>query len=101
MTYDKPITIQVQNPDTENWEDVLHLHAIVNKSSGSTAFNAGADQYRASLTFKLRYVKALEDIEYSPQPYRILYRGRAFKVVVYYDYIDHHRELKLVGEYYE
>lgn len=101
MTYDKPITIQVQDPETEEWADKLHLHASVNKSGGSTAFNAGADQYRTSLTFKLRYVKALEDLEYSPQPYRIIYRGRAFKVVDYDDYMERHRELKLVGEFYE
>lgn len=101
MRYDKPITIQVQDPETEEWTDKLKLHAYVNKTSGSTGFNAGADQYRASLTFRLRYVKALEDIEYSPQPYRILYRGRTFKVVDYDDYMEQHRELKLVGEFYE
>lgn len=101
MTYDKPIAIQVQDPATEDWTDALHLHANVNKTSGNTSFNAGTDQYRASLTFKLRYVKALEDIAYSPQPYRILYRGRTFKVVDYDDFMEQHRELKLVGELYE
>lgn len=100
MRYDKPITIQVQDPETEEWADKLHLHASVNKTGGGTVFNAGADQYRASLTFKLRYVKALEDLQYSPQPYRVIYRGRTFKVVDYDDYQEQHREIKLVGEYY-
>lgn len=100
MTYDKPITIQVQDPETEQWSDKLHLHAGVNKTGGGTSFNAGADQHRASLTFKLRYVKALEDLAYSPQPYRIIYRGRTFKVVDYDDYMERHREVKLVGELY-
>ena len=103
MLYDKPIMIQVQNPDTEDWEDAFdkNLHARVNKTGGGTAMNAGADQYRASLTFELRYVKALEDINYSPQPYRVVYRGRTFKVKDYDDYMEQHRTIKLVGEFYE
>lgn len=100
MPYDKPITIQIQDPDTEEWTDALKLHATVNKTGGGSNFNAGTDQYNASLTFKLRYVRKLEDIAYNTQPYRIIYRGRAFKVVDYDDYMEQHREIKLVGEYY-
>lgn len=99
--YDKPIIVQVQDPDTEEWTDKLRLHATVNKTGGGTGFNAGAAQYNASLTFKLRYVKALENLAFTPQPYRILYRGRAFKVVDYDDFMEQHREIKLVGELYE
>lgn len=101
MRYDKPIIIEVQNLDTEAWGPVLHLHALVNKTGGGTTSSAGADQHRASLTFKLRYVKTLEAIQYSPQPYRIIYKGRKFKVVDYDDYMEQHREIKLVGEFYE
>lgn len=100
MRYDKPITIQIQDPDTEEWKDALKLHALVNKTGGGTSFTAGTDQYNASLTFKVRYVRRLEDIAYNTQPYRILYRGRTFKVVDYDDYMEQHREIKLVGEYY-
>lgn len=100
MRYDKPITIQVQDADTEEWADKLHLHASVNKTGGGSNFNAGTDQYNASLTFNLRYVSALEDIAYNTQPYRIIYRGRTFKVIDYDDYMEQHREIKLVGEYY-
>lgn len=103
MLYDKPIMIQVQDPNTEKWVDLFdkNLHARVNKTNGGTAMNAGADQYRASLTFELRYMKALEAINYSPQRYRILYRGRTFKVTDYDDYMEQHRTIKLVGEFYE
>lgn len=101
MLYDKPITIEVQNLETEEWEPKLHLHARVNKSGGSTTTSAGADIYRASLIFQLRYMKALEDLQYSPQPYRILYRGHRFKVVDYDDFMEQHREVKLGGEFYE
>lgn len=100
MTYDKPITVQVQDSKTEQWTDKLRLHARVNKTGGGQALNAGADQYRASLTFEVRYTKELEDIAYKPQPYRILYRGRTFKVVDYDDFMERHLTVKLVGEFY-
>lgn len=100
MTYDKPITIQVQNIDTELWEDLLHLHARINKTGGGTTLNAGADQYRAKLTFEVRYIKELEDIAYGPQPYRIKYRGNTFKVRDYDDYMEQHRTVKMVAELY-
>lgn len=101
MVYDKPITVQVQDPETEEWADKLYLHAYVNKTSGGTTFNAGADQYRASLTFQVRYCKALEELAFNPQPFRIVYRGRTFKVTDYDDYLERHATVKLVGELYE
>lgn len=100
MVYDKPITIEVQDPLTERWEEALRLHARVNKTGGGTALNAGADQYRASLTFEVRYCRALEDLAYNPQPFRIVYRGRTFKVTDYDDFMERHQTVKLVGEYY-
>lgn len=100
MTYDKPITVQVQDPDTEQWTDALHIHARVNKTGGGQVLNAGADQYRVTLTFEVRYAKALEDIAYNVQPYRIIYRGRSFKVTDYDDYMEQHRTVKMVGELY-
>lgn len=101
--YDKPIMIQVQDLETEQWVDAFdkNLHAKVNKTMGGTAQSAGADQYKASLTFELRYMKSLEDIHYSPQPYRIIYRGRKFKVTDYDDFMEKHQTIKLAGEFYE
>lgn len=101
MRYDKPITVQVQNFDTEEWTDALKLHARVNTNTGSTASSAGTDTYKKTLKFTVRYVKALEDISYNPQPFRILYRGHAFKVTDYDDYMEQHREVTMVGEFYE
>ena len=101
--YDRPIKVQVQDPETEVWEDAFsgNLHAEVNKTGGGSKENAGAGHYAASLTFKLRYTKKLEAIAYSPQSYRILYRGRTFRVVDYDDFMEQHREVKLTGEFYE
>lgn len=100
VRYDKPIVIQVQDPETEAWTDRLHLHANVNKTGGGSGFTAGTDHNIASLTFRLRYVRSLENLAYNTQPFRILYRGRTFRVVDYDDYMEQHREVKLVGEFY-
>lgn len=100
MIYDKPITIQYQDPDTEEWTDKWGLHARVNKTGGGQESNAGAGQYRATLTFEVRYFKALEELRYNPQPFRVVYRGHNFKLTDYDDYMEEHRTVKLVGEAY-
>lgn len=100
MTYDKAITIQIQDQETEEWADKWKLHARVNKTGGGQALNAGADQYRATLTFEVRYFKALEELRYNPQPFRVIYRGHSFKLVDYDDYMERHQTVKLVGEAY-
>lgn len=100
MIYDKPITIQRQDPTSEDWADKWKLHARVNKTGGGQALTAGADQYRATLTFEVRYFKALEELRYNPQPFRVVYRGHSFKLVDYDDYMEEHQTVKLVGEAY-
>lgn len=96
-----PFTIQVQDPDTEEWADKWHLHAKkVNKTGGGQALNAGADQYRATLTFEVRYFKALEELRYNPQRFQLLYRGHTFKLVDFDDFQEQHQDIKLVGEAY-
>lgn len=100
MIYDKPITIQRQDFETEEWGDLWKLHARVNKSGGGQASNAGADQYRTTLTFEVRYFAALEELRYNPQPFRIVYRRHTFKLVDYDDFMEKHQTVKLVGEAY-
>lgn len=100
MTFDKPIMVHVQDPETEEWEAMWHLRARVNKTGGGQALNAGADQYRATLTFEVRYFAALEAMRYKPQLYRIIYRGHTFKLVDYDDFMERHQTVKLVGEAY-
>lgn len=99
MTFDKPITVQIRD-DAGKWSDKWKLHARVNKSGGGQTLNAGADQYKATLAFDVRYFKDLEDMRYNPQPYRIVYRGHYFKLVDWDDYMEQHRTARLVGEAY-
>ena len=100
MTYDKPITVQQQDPETEEWADLWQLHARVNKTGGGQTQSAVADQYKATLNFEVRYFADLEYLRYNPQPYRILYRGHCFKLADYDDYMEQHQTIKLVGEAY-
>lgn len=100
MIFDKPITVQIRD-EAGKWSDKWRLHARVNKSGGGQTLNAGADQYKATLSFDVRYFKALEDMRYNPQPYRIVYRGHFFKLVDWDDYMERHRTVRLVGEAYD
>lgn len=100
MTYDKPITIQVMDTETEQWTDHLHLHARVNRVGAGESFGAGAEQYRLRLTFDLRHCAALEPLRYSPQVYRIVYRGHTYNIQDYDDYMEQHRTVRLAGELY-
>jgi hypothetical protein len=99
MSY-HPITVQIQD-DNGKWGDKWNLHARkVNKTGGGQVYNAGADQYKTTLTFEVPYFKDLENMRYSPQLYRILYRGHTFKLVDWDDFMEEHRTVKLVGEAY-
>ena len=96
-----PVTIQHQNPDTEEWTDLLKLHATkVNKTSGGETFSAGREQYRPRLTFEFRWCKVLEALRYATQNYRIMYQGHSFNIVDYDDFMEQHLTVKLVGEAY-
>lgn len=100
MSY-HPITIQRMDPETEVWADHLHLHAIqVNRSGGGETFNAGAEQYHPRMTFDLRYCAALEALRWKPQEHRIMYRGHAFNITDYDDYMEQHLTVRLTGEAY-
>lgn len=103
VCFDKPITIQVQDPNTEEWTDALHLHAEVNKNtiSSGAKFTGGADQYLIRYTFTFRYCEALTRVAFNIQPFRIVYRGRHFKVTDYDDYKEQHNLIRLAGEMYE
>ena len=73
----------------------------MNKASGGESYSAGAGQYHSRLTFVMRYCRALEVIAYSPQTYRLIYRGHKFNIVDYDDYMEQHLTVRLVGEAYE
>lgn len=96
-----PFTVQVQDEDTEEWADLLHLHALkVNKTGGGETVGAGAEHFHPRLTFEVRWCKALEDVIHGPQVHRIFYRGRPYNIKDYDDFMEEHRTVTLVGEAY-
>lgn len=100
MIFDKPITIQKINEDSEKWEDLYTLHARVNKTNGSEYLNAGANQSKSTRVFEVRYFKNLEDIDDSRGLYRIVYRSRTYNITDYDDYLEQHKTIKLLGVSY-
>lgn len=96
-----PVTIQHQNPDTEEWTDLLKLHAIqVNRAGGGEAYSAGREQYRLRLSFDLRWCKKLEAIRWDIAQHRIVYLGHPFNITDYDDYMEQHLRVRLTGEAY-
>jgi SPP1 family predicted phage head-tail adaptor len=100
VAYDKPITIQAINEDTELWEDLYSPHAKVNKSNGSKYLNAGAIQSKSTRVFEVRYFKDLEAIDFNRGRYRIVYRDQTYNITDYDDYLEQHKTVKLLGVSY-
>jgi SPP1 family predicted phage head-tail adaptor len=99
--YDRPIIIQKIDEKTETWKDLYNAHASINKASSDNEYlNAGASQSKRTLVFEIRYFKALEDISFNLQCYRILYRGVPYDLKDYDDFMLQHKTVKLVGESY-
>lgn len=98
--FDRPITIQKIN-EAEDWEDVFKVHASINKAKSDDEYlNAGAVQGKRNLTFEVRYFKALEEISYNTQLYRILYQGVPFNIKDYDDFMLQHKTVKFLGVSY-
>lgn len=98
--FDKPITIQKIDEDTEQWTDLYYLHARVNKSGGSEYLNAGANQSKSTRVFEVRYFKNLENIDNERGLYRIVYRGVLYNITDYDDFQEQHKTVKLLGVSY-
>lgn len=99
--FDKAISIQKINEETELWEDVYKVHADINKAkSDSEYLNAGAIQGKRQMIFEVRYFKALEDISFNTQLYRIVFHGVNFNITDYDDFKNKHKTVKLLGVSY-
>lgn len=98
MKFDRPITIQIQDPETEQWTDHWKLHARINKATGQEKVDGGANQSKATMTFEVRYFAAIKKLFLNTQLFRIVYEGNYFDIVDYDDYMETHRTVKLKGE---
>lgn len=96
--YDKPITIQIIDELTEKWTDLYKVHAKINKTrTYSEYMSAGAIQSKATLTFEIRYFKALDDIRLNTQSYRVVYENAPYNIEDYDDFMESHKTVKLLG----
>ena len=95
--FNHPIVLMQYNDSTSTWEDVILLHARINKTGGYENWSSGAYQSRATLTFEVRYSPIVSAIFLSTQEYRIRYNGTEYDVEDVDDYTQMHRTLKITG----
>ena len=101
IVVDRSVTIQKIDDLTEEWVDVYHVHARINKAQTDNEYlHAGAIQDKRSLTFEVRYFKDLEDISLNAQSYRVVYQGVPYDVKDYDDFMLRHKTVKLLGVSY-
>lgn len=97
--YNRPITIQRINSDTELWEDVYQVHASVNKAQDDNEYlRVGAIRQKRRIVFEIRYFSDLEAISFNTQYYRVVFEGNVFNITSYDDYLLRHKTVKLLGE---
>lgn len=92
-----PIVIQKQDVESEKWSDEFKVHARVTRTKGSEYLKVGAVQSQVERLFEITYFPALQDIEFNTGIYRIVYKDTYFNITDYDDFMDEHKDVKLVG----
>ena len=80
------ITIQKKTavPDdigriSEKWSDFMVVHAYANRLSGQELIVAAANGQQDTVTFSVRYCRALADL--NSNDFRIVFMGRVFNIL--------------------
>ena len=80
------ITIQKKTavPDeigriSEKWSDLMVVHAYANRLSGQELIVAAANGQQDTVTFSLRYCRALAEL--NSNDFRIVFMGRVFNIL--------------------
>lgn len=100
MRFDRLITIQSRDEETERWADLKKCLARINRTGGMESYKKGGETIHNRMTFETRFDPSLQDIQYDTASYRIVWKGKNFNIVAYDDYFDSHQTIKLVGESY-
>lgn len=100
MVYDKPIIIQQCDEETEQWSDLFHLHARVNRTAEKENFSSGASRDTVTMTFEVQYFSGLKLVVYNTQAHRVVYDEHIFNIINCDDYMERHSKLKITGELY-
>ena len=97
MSVGDRIVIQKQS-DEGKWEDYIRTYLLqANKTRSKEYAAAGGEQNEARVTFRLRWVPPIAEIEFDMPRYRILWRGHVYDVRGYDDYMYQHRKVDLAG----
>ena len=97
MSIGDPVVIQRQSDDGE-WGDYLKTYLLqANKTRSKEYAAAGGEQNEARVTFRMRWVPPLSDVEFDMPRYRIVWRDRTYDVRGYDDFMYQHRKVDLVG----
>lgn len=98
MVLNKKIIIQKLDIDTEKWSDYFTAHAEINKASGKEYFNAATNITSGTFNFKVRYCKALSELQYDTAGYRIVYDNHIFNIKNVDNYMLKNHDMTIVGE---
>lgn len=99
--FDRLITIQKIDEETETWVDVYKVHASINKAkSDSEYLSGGAIQGKRSLIFEVRFFAALDEISFNLSSFRIVFNGTNYDIKDYDDFMLKHKTVKLLGVSY-
>jgi head-tail adaptor len=100
MSVGDPFTIEKMD-ENGDWSPYFKGHLLqTNKTKSSEYVEAAGEQSTASVTFRLRWHKKLEPIEYDMPSYRLKWHGHAFDVRGYDDYMYQHRTVNIRGVSY-
>lgn len=96
MTVGESIEIQKRDQETGGWSTYYRARLVqANKNRSTESVLAGGEQDSEHVTFRLRWVKALEPIEFDKPNYRVVWHGGYFDIRGYDDYMYQHRKVDL------
>ena len=78
---------------SEIWSDFMVVHAYANRLSGQELIVAAANGQQDTVTFSVRYCRALSEI--NSNDFRIIFMGRIFNILTVDNVMFLNKELKI------
>lgn len=101
MDVGAPITVE-KIDENGDWAVYASLHCLkINQTRSSEYAEAGSEHSAAFVDFTVRWSKRVEEIRFNTSQHRIVYRGRAFNVTGYDDYMERRATVRLTGVSYD
>ena len=98
MSVGSKVVIERINPETREYEEYLATHLLDVNPTRSREIQEDAGEFGLqTVTFVMRYRKALEEIQYAMPDFRILWRGHYFDIRGYDDFKFRHLKVTLKG----